>query len=140
VGVFDIGITSRHPKCLPVIRFTPFRLLWSAVAVALGTVSCSSGQACTTDLRPAVAVTVVDAAGQRVCDAQVVASDHGFSQNLTEPGQNVPSSCGYFGASERPGVYEITVTKGRKTGLVHNVKVTKNACHVNTQLLTITIR
>lgn len=96
-------------------------------------------RACTAIAVPALDVIVLDGStGQRVCDATVVAVEGSFSSAL----ESFPAGpmCSYSGPYERPGVYEVSVTKaGYQPAAERNVRVTADECHVVTQQLTVTL-
>ena len=107
------------------------RLLGAAAFGCALTTACAVN--CTADARSAFRVSVVDATGDRVCDATVIVRDGNFVSELTE------SSCVYFGAQERAGAYSLEVTRGLETKTVDGVKVSKDDCHVVTRELTVTM-
>jgi carboxypeptidase family protein len=87
-------------------------------------------RACTLIAVEALTVTVVDAAtGQRICDATVTATDGAFSAEL-RPFALGPD-CSYSGPTERPGRYDVRVTRsGYETAVRRDVTVTADECHV----------
>ena len=99
---------------------------------------CSDARtACTDQAVAGLTITVVDSNGARVCDATVVAHDGTFSEKLMSLGYG--SGCTYGGAWERAGTYTIDVVSGSKTKTVENIVVTSGECHVNGQVLTVTL-
>jgi hypothetical protein len=95
---------------------------------------------CTADVRPALAVTVVDAVSgaPRAGEALAVARDDRYSDTLRVNGflgDGTPIAL--TGADERPGTYDLTVEHaGYRTWSATNVRVTSNTCHVQTVELT----
>jgi carboxypeptidase family protein len=85
---------------------------------------------CTAVAVDALTVIVTDAAtGQRICDATVTATDGAFSAELRlfELGQD----CSYSGPTERPGRYDVRVTRAGYEAVVRpDVTVTADECHV----------
>lgn len=78
---------------------------------------------------------VHDKAGASVCDATVVAREGGFSQYL-RPTPTGDGTCSWGGPVERPGTYEIRVTKpGYAVAVLEDVVVTADDCHVKTVAL-----
>jgi len=112
----------------------------AAVAVfAIGSGACTHMQApaspggsvvCTLQFVYGLAVTVKDAAtGQNVCDAQVTAVSGSFRETL--PTSPPSANCGYAGAGERAGVYEVSASKpGYLPATASNIRVDANECHV----------
>jgi hypothetical protein len=105
------------------------------ILIALGAAGCESsrwsdGVACTAQFVYGLAVTVQDkAAGQRICDAEVVAVTGSFRETL--PAFGPPESCTYAGAGERPGVYELRASKpGFQLATVTGIRVYADQCHV----------
>ena len=94
---------------------------------------------CTAIAVDALTVTVTDAAtGQRICDATVTATDGAFTAEL-RPFAFVPE-CSYAGPTERPGRYEVRVTRaGYASAGRAGVTVTADECHVIPVPLTITL-
>jgi hypothetical protein len=85
---------------------------------------------CTAIAVDALTVTVKDGAtGQRICDATVVAIDGAFSADLR--GFALGLDCTYSGPTERPGRYEVRVTRaGYEAAVRPGVTVTADECHV----------
>jgi hypothetical protein len=105
----------------------------------LGAVLCLTHFGCGAALEPrvctliaveALTVTVVDAAtGQRICDATVTATEGAFTVELRPFGP--AQDCSYSGPTERPGSYEVRVTRtGYEAALRPDVTVTADECHV----------
>ena len=92
---------------------------------------------CTAIAVDAMTVTVTDATtGQRICDATVTAIDGAFSAELRPFG--IGSECSYSGPTERPGRYEVRVTRsGYEAAARAGVTVTADECHVIPVLLTV---
>jgi hypothetical protein len=88
----------------------------------------TGGRACTAILVFGLNVSVKDAStGERICDATVVAVDRSYTEVL----QRAPGGCGYFGAPERPGSYEVRVSRdGYQPVVVRAVRVESDECHV----------
>jgi hypothetical protein len=77
-------------------------------------------------------VDLFDERGALVCDANVVVRDGDFQQAL-RPTPTSDGGCFWDGPVERPGNYEVTISKpGYETLVLPSVAVTKgpNACHV----------
>ena len=64
---------------------------------------------------------------QRVCNAVVTARDGGYTEVLAG---NAGPPCGYQGAIERRGTYQITVDHEGSPKIIEGVKVKANDCHV----------
>ncbi len=97
--------------------------------------------ACTEIALPSLRGTVRDEQGRPICDAQIVARDGAFQQTLTlfaAPG----GACEFSGVPERPGTYEVTVSKpGYETERLANVVVGRDptGCHVKTVTLDVVL-
>ena len=66
----------------------PVKVIGSIVTLflaAMALASCTGSVVCTTPASPALAVTVLNASGDRVCDAAVTATDGKYSVRLPEP-------------------------------------------------------
>jgi hypothetical protein len=109
-----------------------------AVLVCLLLVAgCGSGVAsCTSQAVAALSVTVLNASGQPVCDATVTVTDGGYSNRL-RPVPSANGGCRYSGPSERRGTYSISVRRGATRAAVPGIKVTGDACHVDTRVVTV---
>ena len=96
-------------------------------------------RACTAIAVPALNVIVLDSStGDRICDATVLAVEGSFS-GVLDPFPAGPT-CSYSGPHERPGVYEVSVTKaGYQPAAERNVRVTADECHVITRQITVTL-
>jgi hypothetical protein len=88
---------------------------------------------CTTVAISAFRVSVLDAAGNSVCNAKIVVREGDFASELTA------LNCVYFGAHERAGTYSLEVTVGSDFKSVDGIKVSKDECHVVTRELTVTM-
>jgi hypothetical protein len=88
------------------------------------------GVVCTAQYVYGLSVTVHDkATGQRLCDAEVVAVSGSYRETLQTYGP--AASCDYTGAGERPGVYDIQVSRaGFQVGTAPAVRVGADECHV----------
>ncbi|HEU4408914.1 MAG TPA: carboxypeptidase-like regulatory domain-containing protein [Polyangiaceae bacterium] len=89
---------------------------------------------CPLILKHSIALRLSDERGAPVCDATVIVRD-GSAQWQLESSNPAGPSCTWYGIGERPGNYEITVTKpGYLTATRSNVVVSKgpDACHVDT--------
>jgi hypothetical protein len=89
---------------------------------------------------PSLDLVVRDESGAAVCDAEVVVRDGAFEQRLV-PEQG-PGFCHWAGLYERPGIYEVTVSKpGYETAVKGKVAVRKTAdgCHVETARVDVTL-
>jgi hypothetical protein len=112
-------------------------------SVLLGLAGCeqpTEPRVCTAIAVDALVVTVVDSAsGQRLCDATVIVIDGAFTQAL-RPFPTV-TECTYSGPTERPGQYEVRVTRsGYVPATMTNVRVTADECHVIPVKLTVSLR
>ena len=85
---------------------------------------------CTAIAVDALNVTVVDAlTRQRICDAVVTARDGAFTAELRGFGSG--TDCTYSGPTERPGRYEVRITRdGYQAGVRSGITVTADECHV----------
>jgi hypothetical protein len=104
---------------------------------AAGATSCDretpfgpDGKVCTAQYVFGLAVTVqAKASGQRICDAEVVASAGSYQETLRSFGPS--DSCTYAGAGERPDVYEIRATRaGFSPATLSGGRVGADECHV----------
>ena len=116
----------------------PGRLLIAMLSLYLG--GCGEAlepRVCTAIAVDAMTVRLVDAvSGQRLCDANVTATDGGFTAELREFA--VGADCSYSGPTERPGRYEVRVTRaGYEPALRAGVVVTADECHVIPVLVTV---
>src|SRR5688572_22670517 len=95
------------------------------------------GRVCTAIAVDAITVRVADAAsGQPVCDANVTATDGAFTAELREFA--IFPDCSYSGPTERPGRYEVRVTRaGYEPAVRAGVMVTADECHVIPVLLSV---
>lgn len=94
-----------------------------------------SGPVCMTEAVPALEVTVEEKqTGESVADAKVVAEDGAFRDSTRTSVQG--NTAGAALAFERPGIYEVTVTKdGFTTWTRSGVTVEAGLCHPRTVLL-----
>lgn len=109
--------------------------LLRSLVMALPLVGCGGvgPTVCTTEYRYGLTITLKDGAGTPICDATVVAVDGAYRETLKA------MSCEYGGAGERAGVYDVTITKsGFKTTTI-NVGVSKDECHVHTEVRNLTL-
>lgn len=96
------------------------------------------GQACTTDVRPAVEVSLVDArtgAGLNANGATLIVRDGAFVDSVRV---DFPFPTQVVGgvAWERPGRYDVTLRKpGYREWQARGVRVGKDECHVKTARL-----
>ena len=114
-------------------------VLLAAVAGCTGPELPGGPRVCTAVAVQALNVTILDATSrQRICDATVVAVDGSFLATLPSFGSE--ADCVYAGPTERPGVYEVRVSKpGYAPATVSNVRVAEDECHVIPVPLTITL-
>jgi hypothetical protein len=121
------------------MRNAALLLITAASVVAPGCGRDDLMGACTAIAVPALDVVVLDGStGDRICDATVLAVEGSFSSVL-DPFPPGPT-CSYSGPHERPGVYEVSVTKaGYQPAAERNVRVTADECHVVTRQLTLTL-
>lgn len=112
-------------------------------SILIGVTACSAASTspvCTQEFRPALMVYVKDSltnAGT-ASGASLVARDGDFKDSVAFPaGQPDLNNLNLSAAGERAGTYVVAVSKpGYATWIKSNVRVTKNACHVNTVQLT----
>ena len=104
---------------------------------AAGLTGCTTTN-CQTYAAAALRVTVVDAAGKRLCRASVTVTDGAFSAPLASDFGD-STACAYVGPYERAGTYSIEVRSGARTKMLDGVKVTADACHVRPREVSITI-
>jgi len=100
--------------------------------------SADQGVACTLELRPGIAIEVLDAAGAAAsCGAQAVITASGYSETARNPSVPCDDTLRLSGAFERAGTYNVTVSKpGFQPVVFSNVVVTADVCHVVTVNLT----
>lgn len=92
---------------------------------------------CTDEAYASLRITVLDASGKLACDAEVTARDGSYSTKLAP----MMTGCApYVGPVERPGTYEVTVTRPGRASVTLNATVKQNSCHVETEYLTVTIQ
>lgn len=93
--------------------------------------------ACSTEARSGITVMVKNATGgAAICGATVIIRDGTFTETLQELGPD----CSYAGAWERAGLYRLEVSKtGFNPASEDNIKVTKDECHVKTEIRTVTL-
>jgi hypothetical protein len=109
----------------------------AAVASAAGLADCTT-TSCTAVAKASLVVTVVDAAGKRVCDAVVNVTDGPFSAALASNfGDRY--SCAYVGPYERAGTYSLEVRAGNAIKRLDGVKVTADVCHVRPREMTVAL-
>lgn len=88
---------------------------------------------------PSISVDIRDEQGAPICDATVVARDGAFSEQL-RAFESYPGKCTWSGVTERPGNYEVTVSKpGYETAVYRNVYAGSGLCHVDTAELDVTL-
>lgn len=112
----------------------------TAFLAAMALASCSGPVACTAVASPALAVTVLNASGDRLCDAAVTATDEEYSVRLPEPHACAEGlACRYFGPYDRPGSDTVHVRLGSLRKTVSNIVVSRPAtyCPVRTQQITV---
>jgi hypothetical protein len=114
--------------------------IFTALLAAMALASCGGPVACPAGASPALAVTVLNASGDRVCDAAVTATDGEYSVRLPQPHAGAEGlACRYFGPYDRPGSYTVHVRLGSLTKTVSNIVVSRPAtyCRVGTQQITV---
>ena len=120
-------MTSRRPASFS-LRFVGLALLVSSLALmaACNNLTGYDNRVCTADARAGINVTVVDdATGAAIGNASGVARDGAYIEQLQAFNGNI------FGAFEREGTYEVSVTApGYQTWLRENVIVRADECHV----------
>jgi len=113
-------------------------------AVPVVFLACSTadnfGPVCTQEFRPGLAVYVNDSVTNTpaASGASLVTRDGAYKDSVAFPaGQPDRDPQPLYSAGERPGTYQVTVTKpGNLPWTKTNVVVTANECHVNTVTLT----
>ena len=97
---------------------------------AMAGIGCSEtlpGPVCTADFRYGLSITVLDGAGGPAAEGAIGTAVEGSYQETLE----VFGPDAMVGAGERPGTYDITVSKtGHMTWSAQNVTVTADECHV----------
>ncbi|HVY25301.1 MAG TPA: hypothetical protein VHB79_02075 [Polyangiaceae bacterium] len=95
---------------------------------------CSSGTACTNNLRPALLVSVVDSAEAQVCNVVVTAEgpETGGPQRLT------PSDCRFSGGTSA-GHYVLVVSRESQPLVTTEVTVDSDECGVVTKEVKVTV-
>ncbi|HEY7884929.1 MAG TPA: beta-propeller domain-containing protein [Cellvibrionaceae bacterium] len=88
--------------------------------------------ACTDDIRYGLNV-LIDAPD---CNITVTATDGSYSETLVRPDDN--SYCSFQGAAERPGLYQVTATRGEATASAQ-VRVSADVCHVQTRYVNLVL-
>ncbi len=103
------------------------------VVSALGwCAACTQPGLCSTEAVAGIQVTTQDAISRmQLCDAMVVVRSGTYEETL----QAFPGTpCSYAGAYERPGTYEVTVSRtGYRNATRRDIRVTQDECHVVTQ-------
>ena len=98
------------------------------------------GIVCTTELRPAIMVNVLDEAtgAPASCGAQALITASGYSETVQNPaGPGCVSTLLLSGAVERAGIYTVAVSKpGYRDAVLGPVAVLADICHVQTVTLT----
>jgi hypothetical protein len=112
------------------------RLCSLALLLAVPTVESCGGADCKEYGAPALMVSVLDAHGAPVCDADVVATD-GSDVFALEGSSGVP--CMYYGAYERAGKYIVTATLGGESAISERISVSSRACHVKSKQVSLTL-
>lgn len=113
-------------------------LLLSLVTTAIAAASGCGPVMCTAEYVYGLSITVVDGAGERVCDATVVARDGEYEETLESFGP--AEDCTYVGAGERAGTYEVTASRpGDHDAVESDIVVDDDVCHVSPQARTITL-
>lgn len=95
---------------------------------------------CTSVAIPGISVVVLDSlSGAGIASgAMVRVRDGSFADSVSAPDDVVDyNTLGLYLAYERPGVYQVTVTRqGYRSWSASNVRVKKDGCHVSTAMLT----
>lgn len=75
-----------------------------------GLLGCGSKKECTLSEVSGLVISVIDqSSGNAICDATITIRDGSFEQSLVANSQT--GDCSYAGANERPGTYEISVSR-----------------------------
>ena len=101
-----------------------------ALALVLGVTACDDdpmGFACTADFRYGLSINVLEGSGGPAAEGAVgIAVDGDYEETLMVFGPET-----MVGAGERPGTYDIAISKfGYMTWSAENVTVTADECHV----------
>jgi hypothetical protein len=119
------------------------RTLLFAMAPLTVAMGCGGPVACTLEFRLGLVVTVVNGAtGAPRCDARVTITDGAYRETLASPpfpGTDGGMNCSYEGAGERAGTYTVEASADGIEKTLTNVVVTRDACHVQTQAITIVL-
>jgi hypothetical protein len=108
-----------------------------AMAGPAGLANCNSTR-CTKGATFALAVTVVNASGKRVCDASVTVTDGALSAVLSPVGDS--ASCAYVGGPpRRQGTYSLEVRSRARNKKVDGLKFTADGCHVRQREVSVTL-
>jgi hypothetical protein len=87
---------------------------------------------CVASVAPSLKIDLVNYREAAICEALVIAREGPFERAL-RPTKTGDGTCFWGGLDERPGTYEITVTKsGYGDEVRKNVVVTADECHVKT--------
>ena len=124
-------------KSLPLHRSLWLTLLISSALLS----ACGSGKSgddivCTAEARSSVSLTVLSTLGLPISNYDVAFQiDKGATQNI---------SCNTSGACaieyEKSGIFSMTVSKPGFNPTSLDVTVTRDACHVNTENVTLTLK
>jgi hypothetical protein len=99
----------------------------------------ATAAACGASVVPSLKIELVNYREAAVCEALVLAREGDFERELT-PTMTADGGCLWGGLDERPGTYEITISKpGFQDEVRKNVVVTADACHVKTTELRVKI-
>ena len=113
-----------------------FALCAVTLALAFAT-ACDDGP-CSAMSVAGLDVNILNASGEPVCDATVIARQEStFSEQLQLAG-SVPN-CFYRGLWDRNGTYLVDVTSGPESKSLREVKVSRRGCHVVTKVVTVTL-
>lgn len=130
-GAYEVTITSPgyEPLVLPAVAVAQGDNACGTLPTRLEASLTPTRAACSADVVQALDLTVRDETGAEVCDATVSARDRDFATELKPSGGRV--SCYWTGLAERPGLYDLTITKpGYQPLELTNLLVTADACHV----------
>lgn len=109
---------------------------WLLVAVMLSSASgCDLSVGCDGSGVWALRVSVIDDKLRATCDATVTVRDGTFTATLEKQQSSATGECLYVGPPERPGTYEVTVSRPDQGTAVRTVTVDRDLCHVTSQRL-----
>ena len=112
------------------------RIGWTVLLLVAAPAGSSCTKECKDFASAGLTVSVRDAYGALVCDAEVDAIDGAATIHL-EP--TAGSDCGYVGAWERTGRYVVTASRNGSTATSARVTIFAGECHVKGKRVDLTI-